>query len=114
MAAEPLLNGVVVVPLGGMRYRTLLGALLRAAGAEVRANLPTQHHNAREGTERCVVLVEKDADHAAVAGDLARAKRRGVDVASQDWAKHCLLLQRLLLPVPAAYLYLYKPSLGRM
>lgn len=63
----------------------------------MRLDLPSQHHSAREASEHCLVLVEKDAEEALVIGPLDRAKERGVLAASQDWVKHCLL-QQLVLP----------------
>ncbi|KOO34325.1 hypothetical protein Ctob_007265 [Chrysochromulina tobinii] len=84
--------------------------LLRAAGAEVRTDLPPQHHGARDHvSQRCLVLVEKDADEAAVRTRLERARAREVIAISQDWAKHCLLQQRVLPPTD----FIFKPSSKR-
>ena len=81
-----------------------------AAGAEVRTDLPPQHHGARDHvSQRCLVLVEKDADEAAVRTRLERARAREVIAISQDWAKHCLLQQRVLPPTD----FIFKPSSKR-
>ena len=104
------MSGYVIVPTGSEAFCAKWTPLLRAAGAEVRTDLPPQHHGAREHeSERCLVLVEKDADEAAVRTRLERARAREVIAISQDWAKHCLLQQRVLPPTD----FIFKPSSRR-
>ena len=106
----PLLSGYVIVPTGSEAFCAKWTPLLRAAGAEVRTDLPPQHHGARDHvSQRCLVLVEKDADEAAVRTRLERARAREVIAISQDWAKHCLLQQRVLPPTD----FIFKPSSRR-
>jgi hypothetical protein len=109
-AWTPLLSGYVIVPTGSDDFCAKWTPLLRAAGAEVRTDLPPQHHGARDHvSQRCLVLVEKDADEAAVRTRLERARAREVIAISQDWAKHCLLQQRVLPPTD----FIFKPSSKR-
>jgi hypothetical protein len=109
-AWTPLLSGFVIVPTGSDDFCAKWTPLLRAAGAEVRTDLPPQHHGARDHvSQRCLVLVEKDADEAAVRTRLERARAREVIAISQDWAKHCLLQQRVLPPTD----FIFKPSSKR-
>jgi len=109
-AAEPvlrLLEGTVVVPVGEEAWQKGdCATVLRAAGAEVRRDIPPQHHHAASGTEQqppppapsCVVLLQRGVDAAAYQGLLERARARGVPVASQKWLEESLLRQRLLSP----------------
>lgn len=99
--APKLLAGWSVVMLGkkvvqgGSGWRADFDALLRAAGAEVRSELPAQHH-AGSSAAHCVVMLE-DRD-LAVDGLVARARARQFPVVLDEWLKQCLMQQRLLLP----------------
>ena len=85
-----------VVALGPTDWLHDSDNILRAAGAEVRRELPPQHHE-EEGQPLCVVLVKRGAVLAAAEhGLLRRARQRGLPVASQDWLEQCLLAQRVL------------------
>ena len=97
-----MLSAHVVVPLGGEHageWRRECDTVLRAAGAEVRSDLPPQRR-AEEGGQPpppCVVLVKRGAQLAAAEhGLLRRARQRGLPVASQAWLEQCLLAQHLL------------------
>ena len=104
-AAEPpdpgtLLADYVIVPCFDEKWGPSWKAVLRAAGADLRTDLPTERSN-EGGDKTCVVVVvqkpEKDKSHpAGVAGLLERAKAKQVPTASQDWVKHCLLEQKVL------------------
>lgn len=114
----PLLAGHVFVPLGDAKWRAIgWASLLRAAGAEVRADLPTRggggggpgfagaadeqaapSGGAGTGGRRCVLLVQSDVrkqDVAGMAGMLERADARKVPVVSIEWLKQSLFSQTL-------------------
>ena len=95
---ERLLADYTIVPIGSDEWRVGWSALLRAAGAEVRVDLPPQQRVTSGEGRTCLLVVEKDAERARVAGPLERASARRVLTASQDWVKHCLLEQRVLEP----------------
>ena len=100
--APKLLAGWSVVMLGKKvlrgrsEWRSDFDALLRAAGAEVRSELPAQHHAASSAGQRCVVMLE-DRELAAD-GLVARAEEREYPVVLDEWLKQCLVQQRLLPP----------------
>jgi hypothetical protein len=94
-----LLGGYTLVLAGSKEWLDAgWAALPRAAGSEVRLDLPPKHHSGggEPAAKHCLVLVENDASRAAVGGLLERARARSVPAASQDWLKHCLLQQQQL------------------
>ena len=72
-------------------------SLLRAAGAQTRTELPSQHH-AQGSSGRLIVMVDSSSDPSQVNGLLERARARELPVTTQDWLKKCLLEQRWVEP----------------
>ena len=93
---DALFGGTLAVLAGGADWCATWAPVLRAAGAEVRRELPPLHHETRaDGT--CVVLVPKEEhQQQGAAGLVGRARERGVGVASVEWVKQCLLQQKNL------------------
>ena len=92
-----MLASHVAVPLGCNTWVGGCATVLRAAGADVRRELPPQHHEQRHVA--CVVLVQRSAElTAAQQGLLRRARQRGVLVVSQDWLERCLTMQEAFPP----------------